>query len=264
MRGPEGPVRGGVTRCGRPPPLCRGRGRGKTSRLPTPSSSSMVGEGQLDAPIDMPRDSISLRYRVGRDVAFLVRNDGMVSPRRTVRLPGRLLPTRTDKRLPRYLRLVNASCEEGRKRATTRKRDDEKKREDDEARRIPRCAARPNAGFRAAAWPAESSCWRSSALDASSRLAKLWRVLRSTASGPSRRGTASCVASRPDRRRLSRPTTGYRTPPRRSARCATCPRSPRHPGVAPSSPIPCRLPARSGHRNRMRACHGRGAPTSRD
>lgn len=33
MRGPEGPVRGGVTRCGRPPPRLRGRGRGKTSRL---------------------------------------------------------------------------------------------------------------------------------------------------------------------------------------------------------------------------------------
>jgi len=260
MRGPEGPVRGGVTRCGRPPPLCRGRGRGKTSRLPTPSSSSMVGEGQLDAPIDMPRDSISLRYRVGRDAAFLVRNDEMVSPRCILRFPGRLL-LRTDRRLPGYLRLVNAGCEGGRKRATTRERNE--KREDDQVRRIPRCVTRPN-GFRAATLSAESSCWCSSALDAAWRLAKLWRALKSTASGPSRRGTASCVASRPDRRQPSRPTTGYRTPPHRSARCATCPRSPRRPGVAPSSPIPCRLPARSGHRNRTRACHGRGAPTSRD
>lgn len=39
MRGPEGPVRGGVTRCGRPPP--RLRGRGKWSRLSSTTLSKL-------------------------------------------------------------------------------------------------------------------------------------------------------------------------------------------------------------------------------
>lgn len=269
MRGPQGPVRGGVTRCGRPPPLCRGRGRGKTSRLPTPSSSSTARDGQLDMPINVAHNSIPLRH-VECDMMFPVDDEMLVCPRRVVRFPGKPLSrTGGRRRLPvGFLWSKDARCEKssGKKRVTTVKRREEssdEERKDDKVRRIPRCIPR-STGFLAAGSQGGFSYWRSSALGATWWVPRPWPALKSTASGRSRPGTVSCAASRPDRRRPSRLTMGYRTPPRLSARCATCPRSPQPHGVAPSSPTPYRRPVRSSHRHRMRACRGRGAPTSRD
>lgn len=256
MRGPQGPVRGGVTRCGRPPPLCRGRGRGKTSRLPTPSFSPATGDRQLNMSSDSSvlRGSMSSR-RVERG-AMLFTGDEM-SPRRVVRFLG----SRGVAKQARFPVNDAVSGESGREvNATTEEMNE---RGDDEVRRISRVKGLFRESRPMAVSPRASFCWRFSALSAAWQVPRRWPALKNTAPERSRRDTAPCAASRPDRRRPSRLTTACRMRRRRSARCATCRRLPRHPGVASSSPTPCRRPARSGRRYRTGACHGRGRPTSR-
>lgn len=256
MRGPQGPVRGGVTRCGRPPPLCRGRGRGKTSRLPTPSSSPATGGRQLDMSSDSSvlRGSI-LSHRIERGTMFFTGDE--MFPRRVVRFLGSWGIAK-QAGFP-----INSAGngESGKEANTTMKEVNE--RSEDEVRRISRVKGPLERPHPTAVLPKASSCWRFSALSAAWQVPRRWPALKNTAPERSRRDTAFCAASRPDRRRPSRLITAYRTRRRRSARCATCRRSPRHPGAALSSPTLCRRPARSGRRHRTRVCRDRGRPTSR-
>lgn len=252
MRGPQGPVRGGVTRCGRPPPLCRGRGRGKTSRLPTSSCSPTAGDRQLDMSIN----SIVLRgamlsRRIERG-ATLFTEDEMVQCTvkflRSWRIARQVgFPAKSRKRG----RGANAIW-------TTTKEEDE--RSDDKMRRVKGFSKR----FRAmTASLSTSSCWRFSALNVAWRVPRLWRALRSIAPERSRRDMVFYAVSRPDHRRPSRLITACRTRLRRSAPCATCHRSPRRHGAAPDSPTQCRRSVRNSLQYQTRACHGRNAPTSR-
>lgn len=262
MRGPQGPVRGGVTRCGRPPPLCRGRGRGKTSRLSTPSTSPTMAGGrlQLDASDDndVPRDSIS-SLRVNKDSAMFFMKDETVPRRHFVRYYS---GNRTVSMLVQLPAASSATNKEvaGSRTKTTRERDEG---DGDEVRRI----SRVRRSFLKFRLPAASSrarfCWRFSALSATSRAPMPSPARKSIPRVRSRRGTAFCAASRPDRRPQSRLTTACRMRHRHSARCATCRRSLRPRGAAPSLPTPCRRPVRSGRPSRTRVCRGRSAPTSR-
>jgi len=261
MRGPQGPVRGGVTRCGRPPPLCRGRGRGKTSRLPTPSFLSATGDHQLNMSFNSSvlRGSI-LSYRIERGTMFFTGNK--MFSRRVVRFLESWgiakqagFPV-NDVMNGEIGRMTNVT------RGTTTKEINE--RGDDEVRRISRVKGLFKESHPpVAVSPRASSCWRFSALNAVWRVPRRWLVLKNTAPERSRRDTASCAALKPDRRRPSRLITACRTRRRQSARCAICRRLPRHPGAASSSPTPCRRSARSGHRYRTTACRDRGRPTSR-
>lgn len=260
MRGPQGPVRGGVTRCGRPPPLCRGRGRGKTSRLPTLSSSSATGGRQLDMSSDSSvlRGSI-LSYRIERGTMFFTRDE--MFPRRVVRFLGSWGIAKQAGFPMNGAGNGESGKEANATRGATTKEVNE--RGDDKVRRISRVKG-PLERFRpTAVLPRASSCWRFSALSAAWQVPRRWPALKSTAPERSRRDTASCAASKPDHRRPSRLITACHTRRRRSARCATCRRSPRHPGAASSSPTLCRRSARSGRRHRTRVCRDRGRPTSR-
>lgn len=248
MRGPQGrAVRGGVTRCGRPPPLCRGRGRGKTSRLPIPSSSPTTGDRQLNMSADssvLRFDSPPLFHRVECDAMFFTEDEMILQ--RIIRFPE-----------GRGFIGAGSGRDERETEATTR---DEIRR----ARRISRVRRFLKIVPRSTVpSPKESFCWYSSAPSVAWRAPRPWPARKSTAPGQSRRDTASCAASRPDRRRPSRPTMGCHTRRRRSARCVTCLRSPRRRGEVPKSPTPCRRPARSIRRRRTRNCRGRDAPISR-
>lgn len=260
MRGPQGPVRGGVTRCGRPLSLCRGRGRGKTSRFPTPSFSPATGDRQLNmsSGSSILRGSI-LSCRIERGTVFFTGNK--MFPRCVVRLPGNggiakqagFPLNNTGNR--KSGREANAT-----RGATAREINE---RGDDQVRRISRGKG-PSEGSRSTpALPRASSCWRFSALSAAWQVPRRWSALKSIARERSRRDTACCAASRPDRRRPLRLITVCRTRRRRSARCATCRRSPRHPGAASSSQTPCRRPVHNGRPHRTRTCRGRGRPTLR-
>lgn len=254
MRGPQGPVRGGVTRCGRPPPLCRGRGRGKTSRLPTPPFSPATGDRQLNMFSDgsVLRDSI-LSYRIERGTVFLIGDEMFF--RCAVRFLGNW-------RIVKQTRFpVNGAGngESGREANATK---DVNEKGDSKVRRISRVKGLFGRSRPTTVLPRASSCWRFSALSAAWQVPRRWSALKSTAQERSRRDTVCCAASRPDRRRPSRLITACRTRRRLLARCATCRRSPRHPGAASNSPTPCRRPVRSGRRHRTRACRGRSRPTS--
>lgn len=262
MRGPQGPVRGGVTRCGRPPPLCRGRGRGKTSRLPTPPFSPAIGDRQLNMFSD---DSVlrgsTLSHRIERGSIFFTGNEMFF--RCVVRFlrNWRIIVKQT--RFPVNVYAGNGEGgreENATKGAMTR---DVNEKGDDKVRRISRVKGLFERSRPTTALPRASSCWRFSALSAAWQVPRRWSALKSTAQERSRRDTVCCAASRPDRRRPLRLIMACRTRRRRLGRCATCRRSPRHPGAASNSPTPCRRPARSGRRHRTRACRGRGRPTSR-
>lgn len=258
MRGPQGrAVRGGVTRCGRPPPLCRGRGRGKTSRLPIPSSSPTTGDHQLNMSVDSSAlhfDSPLLFHRVERDAVFFTEDEMVL--RRIVRFP--------EDRGFIGLSANDAGSGSDERETKTTEATTRDKTGDDGARRISRIRRLLKVVPRSTVpSPKASFCWYSSAPSAAWRAPRPWPVRKSIAPGQSRRDTASCAASRPDRRPPSRPTTGCRTRRRRSARCVTCPRSPRRRGAVPKSPTPCRRPARSIRRRRTRNCRGRDAPISR-
>lgn len=251
MRGPQGrAVRGGVTRCGRPPPLCRGRGRGKTSRLSIPSSSPTTGDCQLDMPVDSSvlRDSPLLSHRVKRDATFFTEDEMVL--RCIVRFPG-------SRSLIRRVGLPVNDAGSG----TDEWEMTRDEISDDRARRISRVRRFLEIVPRSTApSPKASFCWHFSAPSAAWRAPRPWPARKSTAPGRSRRDTASCAASRPDRRSPSRPTTGCRTRRRRSARCVTCPRSPRRRGAVSKSPTPCRRSVPRFRRSRTRKCRGRDAP----
>lgn len=261
MRGPQGrAVRGGVTRCGRPPPLCRGRGRGKTSRLSIPSSSPTTGGRQLDMPVDSSvlRDSPLLSHRVERDATFFTEDEMVL--RRIVRFRG-------SQSLFRRIGLPVNDAGSGRAEretkateATTRDEtsDDRISRRISRVRRFLKIVPRSTAPS-----PKASFCWHFSASSVVWRAPRPWPARKSTAPGRSRRDTAFCAASRPDRRTPSRPITGFHTRRRRSARYVTCPRSPRRRGVVSKSPTPCRRSVPSVRRRRTRNCRGRDAPISR-
>lgn len=258
MRGPQGPVRGGVTRCGRPPPLCRGRGRGKTSHLPTPSFSPAIGDRQLNMSFDSTVFCSSiLSYRIERGIFF---TGNRMFARRVMRFLGSWgIAKQTG------FPVNDAVNEESGKEANATREVTTKKinKKDDEMRRILRIRGFFEESYLMAVSPKASSCWRFSAPSAAWQVPKLWPALKSTVPEQLKRDTVSCAASRLDRRRPSRLITAYRTRRRHSERYVICRRLPRHLGAASSSPIPCRRPVRSGHRYWTRACRGRDRPTSK-
>lgn len=260
MRGPQGPVRGGVTRCGRPPPLCRGRGRGKTSRLPTPSFSPATGDRQLNMSFDSTvfRSSI-LSYRIERGMIFFT-GDRMFA-RRVMRFLGSCgIAKQTGFPVNDAVNEVSGKEANATRVVTTKKIN---KKDDDEVRRISRVRGLFEESHPMAVSRKASSCWRFSAPSAAWQVPKLWPALKSIVPEQLRRDTVLCAALKLDRRRPSKLITACRTRRRRSARCVTCHRLPRHPGAVSSSPIPCRRPAPSGHRYWTRACRDRDRPTSR-
>lgn len=259
MRGPEGPVRGGVTRCGRPPPHLRGRGRGKTSRLFTLSrgyhpwtivtndrlSSTMLTSNVLTLS-DILRRSTSGAFGRERTVT---RNGGALSRSGYIYRETRMFVGGKGDRAVSVVTKVLA--EEQVTEVTKIERE-----------RLSYNAATEQTD-RKSVWR-RSSCSSDSCADigAPSGL-RLSRVARSTAPGRSGRGTALCAASKPGRRPPSRLTTVYRTPRRPSVRCDTCHRSPRPRGAVPNWRTPCHPRAPKNHRNRIPVSHGSDEPTSR-
>lgn len=261
MRGPQGQVRGGVTRCGRPPPLCRGRGRGKTSRLPTPSFSSATGDRQLNmsSGSSIPRGSI-LSYRAERGKMFFTGNE--MFPRCVVRFLG-CWGIAKQAGFPAN---DAGNAGSGRKANATRgsMTREISERGDDKVRRISRVKGPFERSRPTTALPRASFCWRFSVFSAASQVPKRWPAHKSTVQERSRRDTVCCAASRPGRQRPSRLITVCRMRRRHLARCVTCRRLPRHPGAASNSPTLCRRSVRSGRQHRTRASRDRGRPTSKD
>ena len=233
MRGPEGPVRGGVTRCGRPPPRLRGRGRGKTSRLSTLSRVclpwTIVPAGRLS------RAMLASISQLPVACAFERKRPVNVAVVRTSSRPRVISATRG---------IGRKSTEGGRNESAND-------------------AARAELIVRGSVWR-RSSCSSGFCADIGvPGERRLWLVVRSTAPGRSGPGTGRCAGSRPARRRPSRRTTASHTPRRPLERCGTCHPSRRRLGVAPSWRTLCRQPAPRRHRNRTRVSRGTDVPTSR-
>lgn len=252
MRGPEGPVRGGVTRCGRPPPRRRGRGRGKTSHLSTPSSSKLAFPWTVAT-----RTILSISPR--STAMFVVSRRPIRSSIRTSLLFGRKatvagIPV---SRLPEVVSIRNRK---------TTVRGDRKgdvismKKEDSGKKQVVDDGMTP----KRRELSRRSSSFLDYCADTGAQVGpRLLSVARSTALGQSELDTVLCAASRPDRRRRSRPTTVYRTPHHPLGHSDTCHRSRQRRGVVPNSLTRCHPRVRKGRRNRMPPCQGLDAHTSR-
>lgn len=238
MRGPEGPVRGGVTRCGRPPP--RLRGRGNTSRLSTLSKQ------------DCLRWTIVSACRFSCAMLASTTASTLSSSDRSGRGRTKSLP------IARFARrgTVRTTLATRRRR---RRRETEASAEADRRRLVTRAGptGRKSVWRR---WSCSSDCCADIGAPAVRRRSPAAKSTARERSGP---GTGRCAASRTDRPRPWRLITACRTPRRRLDRCDTCRRSRRHHGAAPSSPTPCHPPAPRSRRSRTRASHGRNALTSR-
>lgn len=273
MRGPEGPVRGGVTRCGRPPPRHRGRGRGKTSRLSILSKDclpwTIVSVGPLTSAIRATMNVSALSSNVLRCTSGAFGQT--VLPENFIRLPGSKYVHRGARyyRAGRNCVIFVMSMRAREKFALLRK--EEMKGEINVARREEESGGKESykrvtitgETGRKSVWR-RSSCSSGCCADIGVPVERRHSsAARSIAREQSELGTVPCAASRPDRRRPSRLITVFHTPRRQLERCDTCRRSRRHRGVAPSWRTPCHPRVHKNHRNRTRACRDSDAPTSR-
>lgn len=229
MRGPEGPVRGGVTRCGRPPP--RLRGRGNTSRLSTLSKE------------DCLRWTIVSACRFSCAMLASMTSSSDASGQRELPAPIARLAHRGVRTLE--TRRVAEKASAGARAGTDRWR-------------LVTRADRKSVWRR---WSCSSDYCADIGAPEGRRRSPAARSTARERSGP---GTGRCAASRTDRPRPWRLITACRTPRRRLDHCDTCRRSRRHHGVAPSWPTPCHPPVPRSHRSQTRASPARNALTSRD
>lgn len=264
MRGPKGPVRGGVTRCGCPPPHCRGRGRGKTSRLRTPSSSLLSGSCQLDILLN----GVIVSRRHAKRIST---KSKMVSRCCHVKFPEcqRVIIERTATNVPLN---VTGSREKTVKQINMK---DTQTETGDVGNEVGK--DRVTGITQAAPWlkefweksirlgsPRVFFFWDLYAHSAVSQVAKRSLALRNTAPEPSRRGTGFYVVSKPDRRTPLRLIMAYHTRHHLSVLCVICHRLHRHHGAAPSSRTQCRRSVRNDCRNRTRVYRDKDAFISRD
>lgn len=259
MRGPEGPVRGGVTRCGRPPPRLRGRGRGNTSRLSILSKSclpwTIVSACRLSS--TMFTTSVStlsstvLRCTSGAFGRKLL-------PRNVGRLPSSQF-------VHRLIKFSATSRDRGIFATTmaTRGKTVSSGKEGSGGKDLCRLVTRIEQTDRKSVWQ-RSSCSSDCCADIGALVERRHLlVARNTAREQSGPGTARCAVSRTDHPRLSRLITACHTPRRQLERCDTCHRLRRHRGAASSWRIPCHPRVLRSHRNRTRVCRGPNGLTSR-
>lgn len=256
MRGPEGPVRGGVTRCGRPPPRLRGRGRGKTSRLSILSPAclpwTIVSASRLSFTMLAGVSTLSDVFRSGSD-----RKLPVAVP---IAALSRFIRRETTFPRPRRFPVVCVSRKSRRKESTSAWKKEQREKETEKGSSDVAIIERTG---RRSLWrlsSCSSGCCADIGVTAERRLSLAVRSTARERSGP---GTGLFAALKRGHRPLSRLTMVSPMPRRPLDRCDTCRRSRRRHGVALNWRTLCHLPAPRDHWNRTRACRDLDAPTSR-